>query len=121
MREPAKVLGCLLRRLGDDRHIQAPADDLRDLSKRYTLFCDRVIAGSSRSLLKRQPVEMSSIEPMRRGPAVKAVADIRRDTFLTGHIDHAGDEALLDWVVDLRKPHHRNAHALRSHCSCCFF
>src|SRR5580704_12149793 len=99
MREPTKVLACFFSRLGDDRHLQAPADHLRDLSKRYTLFCDRVVAGSSRSLLKRQPVEMRGIEPVHRWPAVTSVADIRRDTFLTGHIDHVADEALLDRIV----------------------
>jgi hypothetical protein len=40
------VLACLLRRLGDDRHLKASADDLSNLSKRHALFCDRVITGS---------------------------------------------------------------------------
>ncbi len=108
----AKVLACLLGGLGDDWHLQAPADCLSDLSNRHALFGDRVIPGSRfDALLKRQPVEASSIEQMHRGPAVEPVADIRRNTFLPSDSDHVGDEALLDAVVDLRKAHHRHVHA----------
>ena len=88
------MLAGLLGRLGDDRHLQAPADDLGDLSKRHALFGDRVITGSRRTLLKRQPVETGGIEPVHRGPAVEPVADIRRDALLAGQSDQVGDEAL---------------------------
>ena len=86
-RKPAKVLSRLLRRLGDDRNLQAPADCLSDLSKRHAFFCDRVITGSGGTLLKRQSIEMGGIEPVHRGPAVEPVADIGRDTLLAGNSD----------------------------------
>jgi hypothetical protein len=99
--------------LGDDRHIQVAADDVSDVSKRHALFGDPVIPGSRRTLLKRQPEEMRSIESVHRGPAVEPVADKRRDTLLASQSDHVGDEALLHSVVDRwRQAHHRRAHAL---------
>ena len=81
------MVGCLLGGLGDDRHLQAAADCVSDVSKRHALFGDRVIPGSRSSLLKRQPVEVGSIEQVHRGPAVEPVADIRRDTLLASYCD----------------------------------
>ena len=40
------MLGRLLGRHGDHRHLQAPADCLSDLSQRHALFGDRVIPGA---------------------------------------------------------------------------
>ena len=60
--------GCLVRGLGDDRHVQAAADCESDLAERHTLLSDRVIPGSCGALLKCQPVETGSIEPVDRGP-----------------------------------------------------
>ena len=51
------MTGRLLGGDGDDRDLQAPADGFCDLSKRYTLFGDRVILRPGRSLLKGQPVK----------------------------------------------------------------
>ncbi len=48
MREPAKVLGCLLRGLADDRQVQTAADNASDLSERHALFRDPMISGSRR-------------------------------------------------------------------------
>ena len=50
---------------------------------------------------------------MRRRPAVRAVAHIRRHALLAGHRDQVGHKALLDRVVNLGQPHHRRADALR--------
>src|SRR5271169_3963655 len=90
-------------RLGDDRQLQPPADDLGNVSNRHTLLRDRMIAGSRTSLLERQPVKAGSVEPMHRGPAVAPVADERGDTLLASYGDHVADEALPVSVVDLRK------------------
>jgi len=37
------MLGCLLGGLGDDRHIQAAADYVSDVSKRHALFGDPML------------------------------------------------------------------------------
>jgi len=76
------MLGCLLRGLGDDRHVQSPADCLSDFSQRHALFRDRVIPCARSTLLQCQPVETGSIEHVHRGPAVTPLPDICRDTFL---------------------------------------
>ncbi len=52
-RKPAKMVGCLFLRLGDDRQVQAAADYLSDFSKRYALVRNPVIDGSGGSLLQR--------------------------------------------------------------------
>jgi hypothetical protein len=52
----SKMASCLLGRLGDDRYIQAPANCVRDLSKRHALLADRVIPGSRNAFLQRQSV-----------------------------------------------------------------
>jgi hypothetical protein len=67
----------LLRGLGHDRHIEASADYLSDLSSLYTLIGDSVISGSRGALLQHEPVKMGRIEPMHRGPAATTVAYIR--------------------------------------------
>ena len=76
------MAGRLLRGLGDDRHVQAAADDLGDLSERHALVGDRVIPGPRRALLQRQPEETGRIEPVHRGPAVEPVAHVRRNALL---------------------------------------
>jgi hypothetical protein len=83
-REPTKVLARLLGGLGDDRHLQTPANCLSDLSKWHALFCDRVIARSCRTFLQHQPVEMGGIEQVHGRKAVEAVANIGRDALLPG-------------------------------------
>ena len=45
---------CLLVGLGDDRHVQAPADYASDVSNRHALVADPVIPGSRRTLLEDQ-------------------------------------------------------------------
>src|SRR6266481_2945138 len=45
--DPAKMIGCFLARLADDRYVQMPADDLSDLSSRYTLVGHAVIPCST--------------------------------------------------------------------------
>jgi len=81
----------LLRRQADHRHLQASANDFSDVPKRYSLFRDRVVPAPRFLLLQRQPVETSSIEDVRR-PAVKSVTHKRRDSLLTGQLDHISYE-----------------------------
>jgi len=93
VREPAKVVGGLLVRLADNRHIQAAADYLSDFSEGHTLVGDAVIAGSRRTLLQCQPVEWTSIEPVHRGPAVEPVTHICRNPVLAREVDECRNEA----------------------------
>src|SRR5215471_1736665 len=82
MPDPAKMVGCPLGRLCKHGHVEASADYLRDLSSRSTFVSDTMKGSCRRGLLKNQPVEVSSIEPVHCGPAVKPVAHIRRDALL---------------------------------------
>jgi hypothetical protein len=68
------------------------------------------VFGGADEAFQRKPVETGNIENMRRRPAIESLADVRRDSLLTSHLDRVGDEALLDRVVDLRKTHHRHVH-----------
>src|SRR6266478_2378573 len=71
--DPAKMIGCFLARLADDRYVQMSADDLSDLSNRYALVGDAVIRGSSSTFLKHKPVKVSGIESVHCGPTVEPV------------------------------------------------
>src|SRR5580700_9635709 len=94
----------------DHGYLQAFAYDFSDLPHRYSLFSDRVVPAAGFAfgfvLLERKPVEMGNIENMRRRPAIESLANVRRGPVFTGHLDHVGDQALFDRVVDLRKTHH---------------
>ena len=114
-REPAKVVGRLFGREADDRHFQASTDDFSDVPNRYAFFSDRVISRARISLLQGEPIETGDIEDVRRRPAVESVADIGRDTLFAGEFDGVGDETLLDGVVDLREPHHRDVRTALGH------
>ena len=46
LRDPTKMVGCLVLRLADDRQVQPAADYDSDVSNRYSLVCNPVIAGS---------------------------------------------------------------------------
>src|SRR6266566_4559579 len=87
MGEPAKVVGCFVGGLGDDRHVQTTADHVSDVSERHALIRDPMIPGSCKILLKHEPVKMSSIEPVHRGPAVKPVTDICRNALFACDAD----------------------------------
>src|SRR5437879_13668937 len=78
MCEPAKMVGSLRGSLADDRHVQAAADHAGDVAERHALFGDPMIARFRGTLLKREPVETGSIEPVHRGPAVEPVANLGR-------------------------------------------
>src|SRR5260370_22034894 len=83
VREPAKMVGRLLGGSGDDRHVQASADHAGDVPERHALVGDPVIFGSRGTLLQHESVEMGSIEPVHRGPAVEPVPHVRPNAFLT--------------------------------------
>ena len=74
MREPAKVLRCLLGRFADDRNVNTTADRLSDLSKRYALLGHSVISGPGNAFLKDEPVKARCVEAVHRRPAVCAGA-----------------------------------------------
>src|SRR5258708_35609238 len=89
------MTGCLFERFRDDRHVQASADDVRDLSGRHTLVGDPVKPRSRRSFLERQPEEMGGIEPVHRGPAVEPVTGIRGNALFTRDADQRRHEAVI--------------------------
>src|SRR5438034_450292 len=68
-REPGEVPGGLLGGLRDDRHVQASADDLRDLPGRHALVGNAEKRRSRRTLLERQPVRLAG------GREVREVVD----------------------------------------------
>jgi hypothetical protein len=115
--EPAKMVNCLFRRLGHDRYIQAAADNFSDIPAWHSLFGHRMIPGAFFVLLQRQPVEPSGVQPVHRGPAVESFTDIRRNTLLASQCNQVGDETLLEWVVNLRKPHYYDVYTTRQHRS----
>src|SRR5882757_9466382 len=122
MPEPAKVAGCFLARLADDRHIQAAADHAGDVSQRNPLFGERVIAVSRGTFLKHEPVEPRGIEPMHRGPAVEPLAHIGRYALFTRDPDQVRDEGVIAVAMDRwRKTDHRHAYATRRHRGCRLF
>ena len=82
-RKPAKVVGCFLGGLADNRHVQAAAKRACDLSEGHAFFGDPVIPRSCGTLLQHEPVEMRNIEPVDSRPAVEPFAQIRRDALFT--------------------------------------
>ena len=64
---------------------------------------------------------MGDVLNMRRRPAVASLTYVCRHSLLAGHLDHVGDQALLDRVVDLGKAHHRHVHSAPRHGSACDF
>jgi hypothetical protein len=71
------VVGGLLGRLPDNWHVQAAADHGSDVLEGHALVANGMIARSRGTLLQYEPVEMSSIEPVHGGPAVKTVTHVR--------------------------------------------
>src|SRR5262249_61581794 len=99
MRDPPKVVVCLLWRHRDCRYVQPTADHARDILERHTLFGDRVIAGSRGTLIDHEPVELGSIEPVHRGPTV-AVTRIGRDPLLTCDANDDRNKAVITIAMD---------------------
>jgi hypothetical protein len=115
--DPAKMIRCFLARLADDRYVQMPADDLSDLSSRNALVGHAVIRRAGGSFLKRKPVEMRSIEPMHRWPAVEPVAYICGNALFTCDANQAWHEAVITVAVDRwRKPQNRGSDSACRQC-----
>jgi hypothetical protein len=87
MREPAEMLGRLLRRLADDRHVQTASDHTGDFAERHALFGNGMIHAASGTLLEHQSIELRRIEPVHRGPPVASLADIGGGTLVAGDAD----------------------------------
>ena len=107
------MVRCFLRRFGDDRHIEAPADYLSNFPERNTLIGNAVISSPGGTLFKRQPVELGGIEPMHRRPAIEPVTHVCRNAFFSRDGDKTWNEAVI--AVSMyrrRKAHRRHAHAL---------
>jgi hypothetical protein len=107
MCEPAKVIGCLLQCLADDRYIQTSTDHLSDLEEPHTLIGNCMVARCHRTRLQHEPVESTSIQPMHRGPVVEPFTNVRRYTLFTREADEERDESVIADSVDRRrKPEH---------------
>jgi hypothetical protein len=104
MREPAKVLRCLLRRFADYWDVHTTADRLSDLSKSHALLGHSVISGSRNTFLQHESVKACCVEAVHRRPAVRAVVGEYRDPFLANDSDRIGDEPLFLRVVDWPAP-----------------
>ena len=98
--DPAEVIARLLGRFADDRHVQASANDLGDLSSRNSLIGDAMIPASGGPVLEHEPVEMSSIEPMYRGPAVEPLSDVCGNALFTGDADQSWYKAVIPVSMD---------------------
>ena len=98
--------GCLLGRLSDNWQVQASTDHYRNVFRWYALVRDSVIDGSDGALLKREPVKVSRIEPVHGGPAVKAVAHMRRNIFVACDADEVRHEAVITFAVNRRREAH---------------
>ena len=99
--------------IDDDRELEVPSDDLRDVADRNALLGDRVQRRSRRGLFEPETEEARRIQPMHGGPAVAAVADVAGDALLAGDTDQGRDEAVVPVAVIRRgKPHDRRADAL---------
>ncbi len=110
LREPSEVFDGFLGSLADDRHVQAAADDFRNFAEWQACLRDGVIPGTcSGTLLERQPVKVSGIEPVHRGPAIAPVAHIGRDALFAGDCDEDRNEAVIavpvdrQWKTDYRR------------------
>src|SRR5882724_330295 len=97
--DPAKMIGGFLARFANDRYIQLPANDLSNVSSWYALVCYAVIARSSATFLKREPVEMRCIQPMHCRPAVESIPYVRRNALLACNADQAWHEAVITVAV----------------------
>src|SRR6266576_5400138 len=103
--DPAKMISCCLVRFADDRYVQATADCLGDLSSRYALGGDAVIRSSSSTSLKHEPVKVSRIEPMHRGPAIETVPYKCGNALFTCDADQVWHKAVITVAMDRwRKP-----------------
>src|ERR1700722_11757412 len=98
--DPAKMIVCFLARLADDRYVQMPADNLRNLSSRYALVGHAVILGARGTFFEHEPIEMSSIKPVYRRPAVESVADKCGNTSFTCDANQARHTAVITAAVD---------------------
>jgi len=89
-----------LGRLGRNRNIQTAADDIRDASKRNSLFSDPVMPDSRGTLLKGKFKKMGGIEPVNRRPAVERVPHLRRNACPPRDADEGRDEAVIAVAMD---------------------
>jgi hypothetical protein len=88
--------------LADNWHVQSAADHASDVSEQHAFVRDPVILGRG-TLLKHEPVEMSSIEPMYCWPAIEPFAQIRRDALLSREANEDGNETVIAVAMDRRR------------------
>src|SRR6266446_6414972 len=110
--QPGKMIGCLVQRFRNDRHAQASADGVRDVSRGHALVCNPMKPGSRQTFLERQPEQMGGIEPVHRGPSVTPLAQVRRDALLARDANECRYEGMIALTMDRqREAHHGHAHA----------
>src|SRR5258708_17085511 len=117
VRDPAKMPGSFLWRLGNQRQVQASADYGSDIANRYAFVGDSVIPGSCGTFFKCEPVQMRSIEPVHSGPTIKTVTYIRRDAFFACNVDQSRNKTMVAVSMHRwRKAHHHDMNASRQQC-----
>jgi len=94
------MLDCFLGRFGDNRNVQALADDFSDISKCDALFGNCVIPSPRSGLLECKPKKMGGIESVHGAPAITPVAHIRRNALFTRNADETWNEAMIAVAVD---------------------
>src|SRR5271169_4470960 len=85
--QKTELFRCLGGSLAYDGHLQPPSDHFCDLPERNTLFSHTVVRRSCGSLLECQPEEVGRVELVYRRPAVQAISNVRRLTFLACDLD----------------------------------
>ena len=76
MREPAKVVGCFLKRLADDGQVHAAAFDFSDLSERHTFFSDTVVVCTCSAFFQSESEKTGGINAVHCGPTVEPVTNV---------------------------------------------
>ena len=89
------MAGCLFRGLGDDRYVQAAADNFGDVASRNALVGDPVVPGARCTLLERQPEKMGGVDPVHAGPAIEPFANVSRFALLPSDGDQARNEPVV--------------------------
>ena len=67
----------LIRRNGDDRHLQPASNCRGDLASSHTFFSHRMVTRTCGTFLECQTIEVAH-QNVNRGPAIEAFADVCR-------------------------------------------
>src|SRR5579862_8132304 len=106
--------GCLFAGFGNDRYVEAPADNRSDIATGDAFLGNSMVCGAGGTLLNHEPVETRGIEAMYRRPAVETVTHVGRNTFFARDANESGNESVIAVAVNCgRKADDRCAHPAR--------